>query len=41
MSIDDCKNEIYKLVDEITCYDFIVQILTVVRVLHNMWKRDE
>lgn len=41
MNIDDCKNEIYKLVDEITRYDFVVQILTVVRVLHNMWKRDE
>lgn len=41
MNIDECKNEIYKLVDEITYYDFIVQILTVVRVLHNMWERNE
>lgn len=41
MNIDECKDEIYKLVDEITCYDFIVQILTVVRVLHNMWRGNE
>ena len=41
MNIDECKHEIYKLVDEITCYDFIVQILTVFKVLHNMCKRDE
>lgn len=41
MNIEECKKEIHKVVEEMDNYNFIVQILTVARILYDLYKRDE